>query len=321
MEIEEVKTWQWMLAGLIAGFFFSCIVVWRGPTYDRQNRDAIATGEFEGAVYPFATRKKLAQDDQERGIGAVRGRIAEIEAYQLDKQPLLRNLVVHLPQTGDSQHRYCVTGEYVTIGRRPRDSSKPNGPRETYEEWKPFEYPAATPYVPGYSDHIEKQMKNHPNSHAALDIDCADLKKSLGGRDSFPTVVDFLKAVSAMPNSNLPRFTQAWWEDRRVIWTMPALAGFLMIGVAWPLAFTVLQNIGMAKPPTVKAKPKPMSEPEPMNILSTAGVSTAGVVAKSATPPPLPPVPSEGRKYGGEFYPVVKAVTGDEKPAAKAKAK
>ena len=51
MELEEVKTWQWVLAGLVVGFAFSCIVAWTGPTFDTQARDTIEQGEFENATF------------------------------------------------------------------------------------------------------------------------------------------------------------------------------------------------------------------------------------------------------------------------------
>ena len=255
MEIEEVKLWQWMLAGLIAGFLFSCVAAWSGPRYDSQNRDAIMTGEFENDAYPLATHEKLAQDSEKPWLELTK--IRNYQEYHKDK-PLLRNLVVHPPLKGDSEHRYCVTGEKYAIGSRPKDPAKPQGAQEMFEEWKPFEYAASTPYLPGYAVEIKKEIKDRPERYrngwvplSREDFDIADLKKLLGNRESFPTVVEFLKAVQAVPNSNLA-FKTAWWELPAFMWSLPPLVGFLWIGVAWPLTLSVMQNLGVAKRPTAK---------------------------------------------------------------------
>jgi hypothetical protein len=314
MEIEEVKLWQWMLAGLVAGFLFSGIVAWSGPGFEGQHRDSVLTGEFENKAYPFAIYRKTVQDDSQ--ARSERGKIGNYEAYYKD-QPLLQNVIVHQPLRGDSEHRYCVVGEYYWIGTRPKDPAKPQGARETIGQWRPFEYAASTPYVPGYAQHIKLELKNHPDRypngwvpHTPLDSDMAELRKSLGNKDSFPTVVEYLKAVETMPNSKLS-FKQAWWERPAFMWSLPPLTGLLFIGVAWPLTLSILQNIGVAKRAPVKAPPKPLQKAEPIKVSHTAGVVLQPV--KPAPPPPPPPM-SENKEYGGEFYPVVKVAHLEDKP-------
>ena len=302
MEIEEVKTWQWMLAGLIAGALFSCIVAWSGPGYDTQPRDTIEAGEFENAAY---AQTKIS--NQLVQFGKVNHQLLNnIEKYHKGL-PRLRSVTVHPPLASDPEHRYWVTGESYTVGMRPRDAAKPASGEEVFEEWKPFKYGAKAPYEPGYALREDKGLTGPPAYDAAL----AELKKELGGKKSFPTVIDYLKAVQAMPNANV-QYRTAWWERPGAMWSLPPAAGFLFIGVAWPMTLSLMQNFGVAKRPQVKAKPKPVAPLEPMRIPQTTGVSF-----KPDTPAPPPPVPTDSKAYGGEFYPVAKVAQHDEvKPGA-----
>jgi hypothetical protein len=290
MEIEEIQTWQWMLAGLIAGLLFSCVVSWSGPGFDTQDRETIEQGEFENST--FALTKYGAPTAIYPRSGY------EINQYHKD-QPFLSDVTVHPPIASDPKH-YWVTGRFYFIGRKLVDPSKLNGPEKVYEEWKPFKYPTSIPYEPGYAIKEEKKIGGTPRNP-----ELANLKKALSDKMSFPTVVEYLNGISALPDSNF-KFRFAWWELPKFIWTMPPLAGFLMIGVAWPLALSVLRSFGLAKTPTVKAKPAPIMKPERMPTTAMP----AGVVLK-ATAPAAPPPPSEHKEYGGEFYPVVKTTHKD----------
>jgi hypothetical protein len=315
MEIEDVKLWHWMLAGVIAGALFSCIAAWSGPKYDAQERDTIEAGEFENAVYGLTKFNDLARFSSS---GAARQLQNNVERFHKG-QSRVRYLTVHLPLAGDPKHTYWVTGETYSIGRRNKDANNARAGYEDYQEWKPFKYPAPSPYKPGYQEHVEKKHSGSPEMNAEL----AELKTALGGNDTFPTVVEFLKAVAALPNPDKANpnvhldfsqslwkpIGQAWWERPAALWGMPPLAGFLMIGVAWPMTLSILQSFGVAKPAPVKAKPKAIAKPEPMRVPSTAGVV---VIPSKPAPPPLP---SDAKKYGGEFYPVVKIADEKAKPA------
>ncbi len=231
MEIEEVKTWQWMLAGLIAGFAFSCVVVWSGPAFDTQPRDTIEQGEFENAVISLTKF----------------GSLPRMAASWHKDKPMLRDVTVHPPLAGDAEHSYWVTGRSYFVGLRPVDPLKVIGPKIVYEEWRPFKYAAAAPYLPGYTVRENKKLVENPFRMRQLEA----LKQALGGQKTFPTVIDFLKAVSAIPEAQL-HYQYAWWELPKVRWILPPVAGFSMIGVAWPLALSVLQHFGMSKPTPVK---------------------------------------------------------------------
>jgi hypothetical protein len=286
MEIEAVKTWQWMLAGLFVGFLFSCIVAWSGPTFDGQARDTIDQGEFENDTYA------LTKYGQFRGLAA---------EFHKD-QPLLRDVTVHPPIAGDP--RYWVTGRYYIAGIKPVDPSKIGGPSKVYEEWMPFKYAATAPYAPGYTVREEKKLDRGTSAATRYrNAELADLKKSLGGQDTFPTVTDYLKAVSKLPQNQNFKFQYAWWELRPAKWSLPPLAGFLMIGVAWPLALGVLQNFGMTKPVPVK---KPAAHPAPKPAAPKAMKPVVPIQA-AAPEPPKPSLPLDLRDYRGEFYPVAKS--------------
>jgi len=285
MEIEEIQTWQWMLAGLLAGLLFSCVVSWSGPGFDGQDRETMEQGEFENRA--FALTKY-------GDISAVYPRyVNDINLYHKG-QPFLRDVTVHPPIASDPKH-YWVTGRFFFIGRKLTDPTKPNGREQDYGEWKPFKYPTNIPYEPGYAVRDDKKLFG-----TARNQNLPALKKALGDKTTFPTAVEYLKAISALPNSQL-QVHFAWWELPKAIWTLPPLAGFLMIGVAWPLALGVMQNFGLAKP--AHAKPKSAPARKPVRPSTTA--MPAGVILHPVAPA-APPPPTEHVEYGGEFYPVVK---------------
>jgi hypothetical protein len=285
MEIESVKTWQWMLTGLFIGFLFSCIVSWSGPTFDTQPRDTIEQGEFENGAF------SLTRFVQIRGL----------ESQYHEGKPLLRDVTIHPPIPGDP--RYWVTGRSYFVGLKPDDPTKPRGPTKVYEEWQPFKYPAVVPYVPGYTLREEKKLDrgNNPVQRNRT-VEFAELKKELGGEGSFPTVVEYLKAVAKLPKNEDFKFQFAWWELPVAKWSLPPLAGFMMIGVAWPLALGVLTSFGLTKAPAPVKKAAAPPPAKPVAVKPVVGVKLVAPVPK--TPPP----PTEDdRQYRGEFYPVAKS--------------
>ncbi len=186
-------------------------------------------------------------------------------------QPVLRNLIVHPPLAGDDPRKVWVTGQIYKIGPQFKNPAVPSGPQVYVEQWVPFKYPTSVPY-----------------------------RGQNGAVGSFPTVAGYL---SAMQQRKVPAFTYrvAWPEKPAVVWSLPPAAGLLSLGVAWPLALGILRSWGLAKPVKV-APPKPAAKPAP------APAPPVRVVVAPPLPPPVPqPVAAgDGRRFGGEFYPVEK---------------
>jgi hypothetical protein len=245
-----------------------------------------------------------------------------IQAFH-ENQPMLKNLVIHPPVDGEPTHSYWITGKYYRVyedNAKPGDASTPIVNRE---DWIPFKYRAAVPY----------------RSRAAAP-------------GSYPTVVQFLAAVEKQyPNAAVPsRF--AWWEQSMPTMLLPAGAGLLIIGIAWPLTLMLMQGAGLARAPSPASKlpkqrnlsgaakaPKDHSADDRKlaelnaqmdKALSGFGASSASPVsedsaaaAKISSPTVLPGVaaapaapPSKeeiSRQYGGVFYPVVKKATPKKK--------
>jgi hypothetical protein len=291
MEIESIKTWQWMLAGLFVGFLFSCIVAWSGPPFDSQARDTMEQGEFENGILALAEDPATKQPF---------GRIAGLDLRLLQEyhkgEPMFRNVTVHPPIAGDAH--YWITGQKYWIGVRPVDTSKADSPREVASDWQNFRYAAAAPYKPGYAVLADHHGRVPPGRAAEL----AELKKELGGTDSFSTVKDYLKAVSKLPGSGIT-YQFAWWELPPAKWSLPPLAGFLMIGIAWPLGLGVLQSLGVAKPAPVKKALAAPAPPKPVAVKNVKPVIPIAVAPAA----PKTPLPEDDRQYRGEFYPVAKS--------------
>lgn len=291
MQIEEIKNWQWVLAGLIAGALLSCILVWNGPGFDTQVRDTVEQGEFENRC--FALSKVGNIDDV---AAATAGYFRQ---YHKD-MPVLRDVTVHPPIASDPK-RYWVTGRYYSIGIKPKDPQKPEGPSQIFEEWKLFKYPAPVPYKPGYAIFEERNLARIARWKDTVQV--AAVKKAFGGQASYPTVVEYLKAVQALPGSNF-KFQFAWWERPIPKWTLPPLAGLLTIGIAWPLTLSAMRNYGLAKPAVVKAKAKPAAVKKPTR--QPVNGMPAGVMLKQTAPPTAGACRTQGIRRrilsGGEDY-------------------
>ena len=130
----------------------------------------------------------------------------------------------------------------------------------------------------------------------------APYKGQNGAVGTYPTVADYLKAMRALKTTNFT-YRYAWQEVPAAVWTLPPLAGVLVIGVAWPLTLGVMRSMGLVRPPAVAAKPAPAP------VVAAAVKPVSGVRLAPPQPPPPPKAVPRGddKEYGGEFYPVVKA--------------
>jgi hypothetical protein len=292
MEIENFKMWHWMLAGLVAGALYSCVIAYRGPAFDTQSIDTIDVGEFEQQAY--------AGTDFGGIQGPMTGRINQ---YHKDL-PLLKKVVVHPPLSSDPDHHYWVTGMYYTVGERAKDPKKIGSPSELIEQWKAFKYAAATPYVPGYALREKQTDGKKLTGMAAYRLrQLEPLKKAMGGVENFPTVVAYLHAVAALPKSRFT-YSYAWYELPAAVWSLPPVSGLLIIGIAWPLTLALMQSWGLARPPAVVTPKKPRQTSEPLS----RPIKSTGTPATVVIAPPVPEAkPVERVEYGGEFYPVIKA--------------
>ena len=184
---------------------------------------------------PFAT-DELDTVDASIFEHALQGRLlragqpALVARFHKD-QPVVRNLIVHPPLRGDDPHKFWVTGQLYHIGPQYKNPTNAAAGEQYVEQWRPFKYPAPAPY-----------------------------SGQNGAVAPFPTVAGYL---SAMQQRSVPAFTYrtAWQEAPWAVWSLPPVAGLLMIGVAWPLALGILQSAGMARPPKVKAVAKPAEPP------------------------------------------------------------
>ena len=132
MRIENLKTWQWVLLGLLAGAAFSLVLAMAGPTFATAELDTVDASTFEHALLG----RVLAPGEQRL-----------VELYHKG-QPVLRDVVVHPPFRGDDPPtRRWVTGELYWVGPRYKDPKNPTAGMHYVEQWKPFKYATAAPYT------------------------------------------------------------------------------------------------------------------------------------------------------------------------------
>ena len=82
MQIEDFKTWHWVLIGLLVGVLFGGVRLAQGPWYDMEGLETADQGQFEREA---------------AGDGSAKRRDARlIETYHAGL-PLLKNVVVHPP--------------------------------------------------------------------------------------------------------------------------------------------------------------------------------------------------------------------------------
>ena len=293
MQIEDLKAWHWAVVGAVMGLLFSCSLALSGPWYDDGKLDTVDGLAFEHALLGEAGR---------------RGEAALLRQYH-DGQPIVRDVVVHPPFGGDPEPgRYWVTGSLYNVGRRYRDPTNPAAGMVTAEQWTPFKFPAAAPYVAAKSGPA-------PGTYPTVTAFLAAAQRAMANRTAAPVAPPPTTATAARGWRRLipvlpvgkpvpfPGYRYSWAELPAAVWSLPAVAGVLIVGVAWPLTLGLMQSIGMARPPKVKAVPKPQPVAAPA-FASTAVVRPAVPVP---VPAPKPPEPvRDDKQYGGEFYPVVK---------------
>ena len=276
MQIEDFKAWQWALVGAVFGLLFSCSIVVVGPWFDNDQLDTIDSTALSQAL--------LGRPD-------VKASPAQLRKYHAD-QPVIRNLVVHPPFKGDSApDRYWLTGQVYWIGQKLKDPKNPAGGAVLAEQWRPFKLAAPAPYVVK-----EPDLKKNPNAPPAV------------APGTYPTIREYLAAAKqSLANkptaATFPSHRFAWQELPAAVWSLPAAAGVLIVGIAWPTTLAAMQSIGMARPPR-KPKAKPVPKPAAQPVPSTAGVRVVLPPSTVKTPDPAPHV--DDKEYKGEFYPVVK---------------
>jgi hypothetical protein len=279
---------------------------------------------YQGSSADVPGVDPLGQEHFERAITGRLGRGHDdglIARYAPDHR-LIQNITVHPPLPGDATGTYWVLGDLFTVEEMHKDRNDPNSPIVGRGYWTRFIFPAKTPFV-------------------AVDV----------APGAYANVMGFLDAVKKqVPESN-SSYRFAWWDSKAATLALPAMAGFLIIGIAWPTLIHLLQGAGLARVPEPKAKVKlPKSRPavakaavdhslgnQQLDELNTqleqdlaAGASASGgkaaavvvgdapVKALTAGPDGAAAAAAEKerliREYGGEFYPVVRTVhkEGDE---------
>ena len=278
MQIEDLKAWQWVVVGAVVGLMFSASLAAVGPWFDSNQLDTIDLTAFERVL---------------AGLPAETHDNPFLVAKYHPGQPVVRDVVVHPPFAGDpTPGRTWVTGQVYSVGPHLKDPKNPTAGSFLGEQWRPFKYPAPVPFVV---------------RDAGPELRRRGVVALAPG--TYPTVSEYLAAVGkamahpAGDGKPLPfaGYRFAWPETRAALWTLPATAGVLVVGIAWPLTLGLMGRAGLTRPPKVKVakvKPAPRSAASP----DTAGVRV--VLPPSAVAAKAPPVDS--KEYGGEFYPVAK---------------
>jgi len=228
--------------------------------------------------------------------------------------PWLKDVVVHPPIEGDSSGTYWVLGKYLSADYGKKNPDDPISPEVVFGNWIPFRYPAKAPY-----------------------------NAFIGAQGVYQNVMAYLDALRKNSPNSSSRYRFAWWDSTAAMLGLPAMAGFLIIGVAWPMTIQLLQGTGLSPVPQPKVK-LPKSRPvkakkaavdhsagdrrlDEMNTQMeqdlAAGASTGAGSAVTAATGEAPVKALTGgpaetaaaaererliREYGGEFYPVVRSV-------------
>jgi hypothetical protein len=307
MQLEDFKTWHWMVLGPIIGLIYGGIILFSGSTAEGTKIETIDQGSFERAVSKIA---------------GLNSRERYLPEYAADR-PWIKNLVVH-PPLPDDEKTYWVMGKIYTIGHGHENPKDPTSPEAVYGNWDAFRYEAKMPY------------------HAAN-----------GAPGIYPTVMAYLDTLKKNSPDAHVVYRFAWWDATAPTLILPAMAGFLIIGVAWPMAMQVMQGAGLAPVPQPKVKlPKNRKTvakaavdhsagDQQLDELNTqmeeglaagassskAGVAMAAVEAPvkvlNAGPEAITAAVTAAekermiREYGGEFYPVVKKVHKESEDDAK----
>jgi len=337
MHIEDLKVWHWVILGLVVGALFSGVKLWQGPWFDSTDIDSIEQVRFEkGLVGVLA------------GGSSVHGNLTA--QYHKD-QPILKDIVVHPPLPGDTVQRYWVTGKVCTVDLNRKNPKDPASPIVPVEMWTPFKYPAKVPYEPLSA--LELQAKRgRAGAKALADARAkAATQPSAAGRSEYPNVIEYLQAVHTRSDAQFS-YRYAWQELPLATALLPPVAGLLVIGIAWPMTLNLMMGAGLARKPQPRAKlpknRKALAAKGPVdtsagdkqladlnaaleaemsgfvgaNITNDPDESRAGMPAikprtLSGVVDPTLPKPEddeiEVKEFGGEFYPVVKAVHKEHK--------
>jgi hypothetical protein len=270
---------------------------------------------FRGPSTDVAGIDTLDQPRFERAAAGLAGGRREenmLEAYAGDK-PFLKDLVVHPPLPGEKSNLYWITGKVLSAELDHENRADPKTKTVLWGDYRPFRYPAPIPY------------------HAVA-----------VARGTYDNVMVYLNNVKKNEPRAAASYSYAWWDYTLPTLLLPALAGFLMIGVAWPMTIHLMQGAGLAKLPEPKKAKLPKSKPAKakaavdhsaadarLDELNTqleedlaAGATAHGPAAAAATVEApvkaLTASPAETaataaaeqerliREYGGEFYPVAK---------------
>jgi hypothetical protein len=325
MQIENLKIWQWMIAGVLVGLLFSVVQNFQGPWFDNAPLETIESGQLDWlAMYDQRPPPNGWKGERERKEKAY------VTFYHAG-QPMIKDVVVHPAPPTDKSGQWWVTGKYFKVDEEkdPKDASK----TIATATWVPFKSPATAPYLPMYhSAHIvavqaeltqllkdqqeakdagkefqSDKLKGIRDRQNEIASD-ARLQKTLGGPDSFANVADFLKFAQAAEPERKLKFSVAFWEKKPFMWTLPAVAGIFVIGLGGPLLVQILQAMGLAAvpAPSLSAAPKPKPTPKAAPAKRPVPVMAMGNVTVVAPAPPKPMTEAEKKQYGGEFYPVVK---------------
>ena len=298
MQIEDFKTWHWMVLGPIIGILFSCVLLWRGPSSDVSGIDTLDQGRFERAASGTAGRRREENMLPDYAAGT----------------PWLKDVVVHPPVQGDNSGAYWVMGKVLSVEPERKNPGDPTSPEVIVGKWTPFRYPAKAPY-----DAV------------------------IGSTGAYRNVMEYLDVLRKNSPQSSCSYRFAWWDSTAMMVSLPTMAGFLIIGIAWPMTIHMLQGTGMARPPQRKVK-LPKSRPAKAKVVVdhsadnrrldamntqleqelAAGASAGGATTTTAAAAGEAPVkaltagPEETaaaaererliREYGGEFYPVVRSV-------------
>jgi hypothetical protein len=261
-----------------------------------------------------------------------------------------------------------VTGQIfeVDLGRKdPKDLAS-----EVYNvaHWNSFRYPAKAPYdaLPANANRAKAAKPAATQAAAKKKGAAAAAASQPAGSDAagappvaaatpppapepppitYPTVVEYLKSVEKDSKAKFS-YRYAWQEQTAALAVLPPIAGFLIIGVAWPMTLSLMVGAGLARNPQPRVKlPKRKTvaaaakvkdttegdkklaelnaalEAEMAGFVGGAAVtgdadeSRAGVVVKPLTAGALESATAksgededvEVKDYGGEFYPVVRS--------------
>ncbi len=267
MQIEDFKTWQWALLGLIAGLAFSGVLALAGPSFATADLDTVDAATFEHALLGRTVR---------------RGEAALVQRFHRDL-PVIRDIAVHPPLRGDPND--WVTGQLYTVGPRLKDPKNPAGGMAYYEQWRPFKYPAPAPYL-GQNGAVGK----YPTVTAYLAAMKALKTTRFEYRYAWPEMPAALWSLP--PLAGVLTIGLAW---------PLALGGMQSVGMARP---PKLKAGPKAKP--VALAPATAPNPRSAAALAAASTAGVRLAEPTPPPSPKPVRPADDKEYGGEFYPVVK---------------